>query len=357
MGSQIQINKGNYDMDTEERKLQFEKNRAWGWEEAYKEYRRKWVEYPQNQYVSEYPLLVDIELSTLCNLKCPMCYTITEEFGELVNARLMDMRLFTKIVDEVAGKSPAVRLSLRGEATLHPEFIFCIQYCKDKGIPEVSFLTNASKLDREFFVKIAEAGADWITISVDGVGERYEKIRKPLKFQDTLQKIKDIYKIKKENGWKRPVIKIQGIWPAIRENPAEYYHTFAPYVDLVAFNPLIDYSDRDEGLVYEPDFYCPQLYQRLVIGADGRALLCANDENGMYILGDMNSDTVYGIWHGDRMEEARQRQKKGAFCEMEVCRKCYLPRATEETEHAFVDTREIVIKNYINGRQKKNVKD
>jgi len=348
MTKNVPINKGNYDMETDERLEQFEKNKALGWEEEYAEYRKNWKEFPSKQYVSEYPLLVDIELSSLCNLRCPMCFTNTEEFKNCVKTQLMDMELFRKIVDEIAGKVPAVRLSLRGESTLHPEFISCIRYCKMKGIKEVSFLTNCARLDADFFIQIAEAGADWITISVDGIGEEYEKVRKPLKFEDTLQKIKDIHAIKLERGWKRPVIKVQGVWPAIRRNPSEYYNTFAPYVDLVAFNPLIDYLRKDDSIVYAENFLCPQLYQRVLIGSDGKALLCSNDEAGKCIVGNAYTESIYDIWHGKRITEIRDLHMHGKFKENEICTKCYLPRATEESEHAFVNDREIIIKNYVN---------
>lgn len=351
MKNYIPINKGNYDMDTEERVKQFENNRADGWEKEYEKYRQNWCEYPKNQYVAEYPILVDIELSSLCNLKCPMCYTITEEFKNKVQTQLMDVKLFKKVVDEIAGKVVAVRLSLRGEATLHPDMVNCIRYCREKGIKEISFLTNAAKLNGEYFKEIAEAGADWITISVDGIGKQYEDIRSPLKFADTLQKIKDIHDIKKKNGWKKPVIKIQGIWPAIRNNPSAYYNTFAPYVDLVAFNPLIDYLGHDEDIVYENNFVCPQMYQRLVIGSDGKVLLCSNDEDGKYILGNVNEESVYDIWHGESLNRVRRLHEQGEFRKLEVCKKCYLPRATEESEHAFINDREIIIKNYINRKQ------
>ena len=39
-------------------------------------------EIPEKQVVSEWPLLVDLELVSKCNLKCPMCPTITYEFLE-----------------------------------------------------------------------------------------------------------------------------------------------------------------------------------------------------------------------------------------------------------------------------------
>ena len=351
MSDKVPINKGNYSMDTAERLELFEANRALGWEKGYREYRDNWSMYPKTQQVSEYPLQVDIELSSLCNLKCPMCFTRTDEFKSKVHTQLMDINLFEKIINEIAGKVPAVRLSLRGESTLHPQFVYCIEYCKKNGIKEVSFLTNASKMDKEYFTQIAVAGADWITVSIDGVGSQYEEIRKPLKFQDTLQKLKDIAEIKKVNGWKRPVIKIQGIWPAIKDNPSEYYNTLAPYVDLVAFNPLIDYLGKDEDIVYENNFLCPQHYQRLLVGSDGKVLPCSNDEEERYIVGDANMESIYSIWHGERLNHVRELHKSGKFCELEVCRKCFLPRATEDNEVAIVNDREIIIKNYINRKQ------
>lgn len=349
---QVPINKGNYSIETPERERLFEKYRGEGWEEGYQIYREQWVENARNQIVSEYPLLVDVELSTMCNLKCPMCYTTTDEFKKKANVKLMDFEFFKKIFDEIGGKVPALRLSLRGEPTLHPSFIECIKYAKDSGIREVSFLTNGSKLSGDFFERVMEAGTDWITISVDGLGDVYESIRKPLKFSDTLQKIIDIKRIKNIRKRHKPVIKIQTVWPAIRDNPEEYYNTFKPYVDLIAFNPLIDYLGKDTEIIYEDSFICPQHYQRFVIGVDGLVMMCSNDEENIEIVGDTNKESIHEIWHGEKLNKIRELHKKrNGFMEVPVCRKCYLPRATEDSARVTIDGREIIVKNYIKRKQ------
>ena len=348
MNNKTIINKGNYSFETTEREELFHKHKGEGWDEEYKQYRKNWEEYPKKQFVSKYPLLVDIELASVCNLKCPMCYTISDEFKQKVNAKLMDFDLFKKIVDEIADDVPAIRLSLRGESTLHPKFIECIQYAKDKGIKEISFLTNGSKLDRENFIKMMKAGASWITVSFDGLGEEYEKIRKPLKYDEMLAKIKAIKEIKKEFGVNKPVIKIQGIWPSIKVNPEEFYNTLAPYVDSVAFNPLIDFHKSPDDKVFIDGFYCPMLYQRLVIGADGLVMMCSNDEENIHVIGDVNQERVYDIWHGDKLNKVRELHKKPCgYKELEVCRNCYLPVKTEDGEKAIVNDREIIVRNYV----------
>ncbi len=349
----VPIDKGNYSLDTIERESLFEERRSEGWEPEYREYRRNWACLPEQQTVSGYPLLIDVELASICNLKCPMCYTIKEEFKKKVKSALMDFDLFKKIVDEIGGKVPALRLSLRGEPTLHPRFTECIRYAVQSGIKEVSFLSNGSMLSAEYFEKIMRAGASWITLSVDGLDGTYEKIRKPLKFLSTLEKIAEIKTIKERASFHKPVIKVQSVWPAIRENPEKYYNTFLPHTDLIAFNPLIDYLGKDEQIVYEEDFSCPQLYQRLVVGADGLVMMCSNDEENTVVVGDANHQRVCEIWRGRELNSVREiHRKRNGFMQIPVCKKCYLPRKTENSERAVVNGREIIVRNYINRQQR-----
>mgnify|MGYP001575596721 CR=1 FL=1 len=348
----IPINKGNYEMDTPERIQKFDEYRAQGWEKEYYEYRKNWSEYPKSQFVSDYPLLVDLELASVCNLRCPMCYTITPEFKQKVNAKLMDWDLYKKLIDEIAGKVSAIRLSLRGESFLHKKFIECIKYAKDKGIKEVSSLTSGSKLSPEFTPKVIEAGIDWITVSIDGTGETYNKIRKPITFDQILERVKFIKAYKDKHGLVKPVIKVQGVWPAIRENPQLYYDTFFPYVDLIAFNPLIDYFERDTDIQYIENFCCPQHYQRLVVGADGLVMMCSNDEENTAVIGNANHQTIHEIWHGENLNKMRSIHLKGnGNKEIPACKKCYLPRVTDESETVIIGGRKISIKNYLNGAQ------
>jgi radical SAM protein with 4Fe4S-binding SPASM domain len=342
----VPINKGNYSMDTPEREARFEEYRGEDWPAGYAEFRRNWTEYAQKQLAGEYPLLVDIELSSLCNLTCPMCYTTTDLFKQQVNTKRMDWELYKRIIDEIGGKVPAIRLSLRGEATLHTKFIEAIRYAKQKGVKEVSTLTHGGKLTIPFFDKAVKAGIDWITISVDGVGATYESIRKPLKFKDLLEKLEAIKRYKVERGLHRPVIKVQGIWPAIKENPQLYYDTFVPVTDLIAFNPLIDYLSNDKQIEYLENFTCPQQYQRLVIGADGLVMKCSNDEENHEVIGDINRESVHAVWHGEKMNAVREMHKQSrGFMQSPVCRKCYLPRVTED-EIGAVGVRKFIVKNY-----------
>jgi radical SAM protein with 4Fe4S-binding SPASM domain len=348
----IPINKGHFDLDTPERTAAFSEKLARGWESEYAEYRRLWVELAKNRELRDYPLLVDLELSSKCNLHCPMCYTITEEFLSKVDRKYMEFDLYKKIIDEVAGKVFAIRLSLRGESTLNRDFIEAIAYAKQKGIREVSTLTHGKKFTGEYLRKAVAAGIDWITVSIDGTGETYNRIRHPLTWEDTLGRLKEIKALKDQLGTHKPVIKVQGIWPAIRENPTEYYNALEPCTDLIAYNPLIDYLHNDTQIVFEENFACPQLYQRLVVGSDGRVMMCSNDEDTRHPVGDAYKQSIHEIWHGEAMNKVREiHSRHDGFKELAVCRNCYYPRKAVPDETADVGGRAIVIENYVNRAQ------
>lgn len=343
------INKGNYSLDTVEREELFNKMRGSGVDKEYIRNRREWAEYPGKRYVAEYPLLVDLELSSICNLRCPFCYTISDEFKKKVNAKLMDFKLFRKVIDEIGSKVFAIRLSLRGEPTLHPDFLEAIIYAKKRGIGEVSVLTNGGPLTPELFEKAMDAGLDWITLSFDGLRGEYENNRRPLKFEVMYDRLLKFKEMKAARGKVKPVIKIQSVWPAISGNPSEFYETMSCVSDLVAFNPLIDFTRRytQDEVEYEDGFSCPQIYQRLVVGADGLVMTCANDEENECVVGDANKQTIYDIWHGKELSRIREtHSKRDGFMNIAICRKCYLPRKTREDKFE-VCGRELIVRNYI----------
>ena len=349
----IPINKGQFSLEPPERLARFESNRGFGVEEDYLENRMLWTVYAQKQYVSDYPLHVDIELSSLCNLQCPMCYTITPDFKKKVNTMMMDYALFTKLVDECAtGGVYSIRLSLRGESFLHKRIVDCVRYAKQKGIKEVSTLTNGLRLNEDMFREIMEAGIDWITISFDGLGETYEQIRHPAKYDRALEKIANFAKIKREAGRVKPVIKIQTILPAIEHDPQAFYDVFSPISDMVSANPLIDFMQSKRDMPKIENFSCPQIYQRLVVGADSLCMMCANDEEGKIIVGDANQQSIHEIWHGAEMTRIREihRRCAGAM-ELSACAECYLPLKTYDAALA-IGARTVAAEKYASGTQK-----
>jgi hypothetical protein len=347
------INKGQFLLESAERSAAFERRRGHGCEAEYAENRRLWEHLPKSHTVSDYPLHVDIELASICNLRCPMCYTISPDFRKHVNAKLMELALFKRVVDECArGGVYSVRLSFRGESFLHPDIVECVRYAKEAGIREVSTLTNCERLDEDMFREIMDAGLDWLTVSADGTGAVYERIRRPAKFDRLVEKLGNFKKIREQAGRQKPAIKVQSVLPAIEADPDQYYGIFSAVTDCVAANPLIDFMQEKSAMPKIDDFSCPQPFQRLVVGADGLCMMCSNDESGEIIVGDANVQSIHEIWHGPKMRRSRELQMAhGAVAELSPCAKCYLPLQTHQVEIKVGD-REVVAEKYLDGAQK-----
>lgn len=330
----MKINKGQIRLSSRKRNLQFEWKRGKGHRFSYFLNRIRWHFFPRIHHLSDFPSHIDIEISSACNLRCPMCYTITDEFKEKVNVGMMEFELYKKLIDECASHNLySIRISFRGESFIHKDIFQMIKYAKDAGIKEVSSLTHGGMLNEEKFGKLIELGLDWLTISFDGIGETYNKIRAPNNYDEQVRKIKQFHRMKKELGVTKPIIKVQSVLPAIAENPIEFYDTFEPIVDQIGANPLIDYSHKATDSEFIENFTCPVLWQRLVIGSDGKVLLCSQDEFGLATVGDVNEQSIYDIWHGEKLNNARESHlRKMGVKEVSPCKFCVYPRKTIPTD-------------------------
>ena len=327
----MQINKGQFKISSWSERMRFNFRRGQGHLLAYIANRFRWYYYPRLRYAERFPNHVDLETSSACDMRCPMCYTVTSEFKKLVRPKVMDFNLFKRLVDECAANGVySIRVSLRGEPFLHPRIVDMIRYAKESGIPEVASLTNMLKLTPESFEELVDIGMDWITVSFDGMDETYERIRKPAKFDEAVEKLREFKRIKECKGSLKPVIKVQSVWTYIKDDPQAFYDLFGPIVDEVASNPEIDFNREEGEFEYIENFTCPTLWQRFVIGADGRVLMCINDEYTKHSLGNVNEQSIRQIWNGPALREVREIHKRGAgYRELEPCKTCIYPQRTE----------------------------
>ena len=146
----MKTEKGQIRLSSRWDNLKFDLKRTRGHFSSFLMNRIRWHLYPRLHHVSKFPDHIDIEISSACNLRCPMCYTVTDEFKEKINVGLMEFKLYTKLIDECKKFKPySIRLSFRGESFIHPQVYDMIKYAKDAGIKEVSSLTHGGMLDEE----------------------------------------------------------------------------------------------------------------------------------------------------------------------------------------------------------------
>ena len=284
--------------------------------------RIEWHYYPKNLKVPGFPLHVDFESSSTCNMSCSMCFRQRSdydpnEFG------IMDFDIFKKGLDECAQHNLySIRLSWRGECLTNPNLVEMIRYAKKKGIKEVSFITNGLKLGGELAKDIVIAGVDYITVSVDGLHEEYDDIRAPAKFADVVNKLKNLRMLRDSVGGGYPRIRINSVW---NENKgerwfADMYKFFKDIVDFMTFTPEYDLDETAKQL--RTNFTCQYPFQRISIMWDGTIPLCISDKKSVYQLGCLSNDNIYDVWHGKKMEMVRKLHVKHNASNIRCCSVC-----------------------------------
>lgn len=290
--------------------------------EGYKEYRRMWEENPKNHTVREFPIHLDLESTSACNLKCFMCF---QSFNP-PKPGYMDFGLFKKCIDEGVEKGLcSIKLQYRGEPLMHPKLVEMVKYAKDRGVLEVMFNTNATLLDENKARGLIDAGLDKIICSIDGcTKEVYEKVRIGAKFETVLENIKRLQELKKEAGVKKPVVRVQMVdTPKNHHQIKEYLEFWGKIVEHVAVEKMNDYHEKENvEICPSKDFECSQLWQRLFVLWNGDITLCCGDLYSKLILGNVWRDSISKIWTSDKLNHFRTLHTSGQSHKMQICAEC-----------------------------------
>lgn len=317
MNRHVKVNTFQKNFDSLFRNIQF----IWkqGHIISYLTNRYQWYMYPKRGHVSQSPLHVDIETTAKCNLRCPMCANRHLQANEFNTYGHMDFDLFKKIIDQCYENNVySIRLSWRGEVLLHPEILKILHYAKvEKRIKNVSFLTNGIMLKGDIAEALIDYGIDYISVSVDGLDEMYEKIRYPLKFNSLYKNLLAFKELKRKKKKSCPTVRITTLWPAIASDPATYSRRMTRVSDRIVFNPLKDYRITTQ----DKQFICQFPWERLFIGFDGKVHACSNTIEPL-VVGDINKQDLHTIWHGSNMQQIRKLHRNLKRLEIPQCSRC-----------------------------------
>lgn len=283
------------------------------------------------------PVNISVELTNLCNLKCPECYTGS---GKMTRpAGFMEKKLFEKIFKELVDYVVNANLYFQGEPLLHPELFDFLGLTR--GISTV-ISTNGHFITEEAAEKLAHSGLKKIIISLDGMNqETYSRYRADGDLQTVFKSIRNLSVAVKNSGT-RMKTEIQFLVNKYNEGQIAEAERFVSGTGAdfrLKSMQIINTERISEWLPGKRKFSryelikgryeiknslpgrCLRLWIHPVITWDGNVIPCCFDKNAEYVMGNLNYSSFREIWQGNKFREFRSSVLRNREL-IDICRNC-----------------------------------
>jgi MoaA/NifB/PqqE/SkfB family radical SAM enzyme len=268
-----------------------------------------------------WPDIVQIESTNLCNAKCVFCPR--DEMHR--RQGVMDFDLYRKVVDECAALGIThVRVHNYGEPFLDKQLVEKVRYAKSKGIAEVGMISNGSLITEDVARGMIDAGLDAINISVDASGkEVFEATRIHLKYDDVIQNIRTLARLRNESGRTHPKLILSFVRQNNSDEEANFIKEWSQVADKIHITDLHNWAGTLNAKS-DVQFPCYRLWLTFTVLWDGRVSMCCADFDGRHVFGDLKSQTIAEVWNSPLYRAARRQHLESGG--PEICRSCDLPK-------------------------------
>lgn len=283
---------------------------------TYESYRKAWDSAPE--FTPKIPLNVDIELSSICNLKCPFCYITNPNYQKPIRKFFAIEMIFNLFKEIRALQIPAIKFNWIGEPTLHSMFNQILDYVQITNCYDVLINTNGNYPRSK---NIGLSYATKVKFSLDSMNQRtYRKMRPEGNLATVLGNITDLVQFPFPNVCLARVI--------TKDNQGEDFKTqvWAYFGNKVKVSEhyVFDRTGQKQQIDYPQKLkrkYCGYPSQRLVIDADGNIFPCCVDAFKTMKLGNIKENTLLEVWRSTKLAKIRQMLKQGRM-PSSACKNC-----------------------------------
>lgn len=298
-----------------------------------------WEIYRGVSKVRSFPYLMILEVTNICNLKCPFCLTGKGVSGGR-DKRHMTYEEAILLIDSVADYVFMLQLYTWGEPLLNKDIVKIVEYAKRKNL-YVMLSTNATALNEVNVQRMISSGIDYVTLAVDGITqETYEQYRVGGNYQKILDNVAQMLAIKKSLNSKKPFVEWQFIVFRHNEHEVDTAESLAYSLGVNKFTPLPAYTEdkawipvgekyKTELLNPERLRHCERPWTHVNVRADLGIAPCCYEFFKKDDFGDAKMQSFSEIWNNSLFQASRRMiHQKHMGKELEagaiICRDCII---------------------------------
>ena len=246
-------------------------------------------------YSYNYPIVVYIKPTNICNLHCPGCPT---GVGIPSNREKNTLKLkqFKFFLDQIKDFVYSINFSNWGEPLLHPDILSMIEYAHRNHIRtcmDTNFNINISEKKAESMIK---SGLDLVTVSLDGFLQKtYGKYRRGGKVELVKRNIKTLARMKERLNSDTPEIEIQFLIFSHNINEVDAVKNFAKqagakFTSKYGRRPGIEFDPHPDE-PYAPEYGdCIFLWTITTLNSDNGLAPCCLSYYKKDDFGELTSD-------------------------------------------------------------------
>ncbi|MDP2929227.1 MAG: radical SAM protein [Candidatus Omnitrophota bacterium] len=299
-----------------------------------------------NSDKDQFPDVLRIETSGVCNFRCIHCPTGTAPSGRQILPRVK----FHSILNQFATNDFVPRVVVLyhgGEPLLNKDLAYFITTLKKLGVKKTVLTTNASLLTRERAEDIIKSGLDLLKVSFDGESpEENDRIRQNGKFSRDAANVKALLKMREALGLKNPLVTIcnsiicdKTSLDSLHKSEnfffskppaylADYFKDELKEIDIQSMPTIVwpGYIKTEDFKVITYDTkkpeYCDSLFETITILSNGDVVPCCYDLRGEEVFGNVFEKNIFDIWRSKKYTAFRSDFKKGLYSKL--CAACNL---------------------------------
>jgi len=288
-------------------------------------YRYRYDIFPKTYELDEYPPVVQIEPTSICNYRCVFCFQTDKNLTNKKNGHMgqMGIELFQDIIDEINGKVHSVTMASRGEPLIHKNIGKMLMYMKNKFVA-VKLNTNASLLNEDLCRDILDSDIHTLVFSADAAKDPlYSTMRVNGNLKQVLNNIKLFNKIKSTEYPRNKIItRVSGVKYNEQQNIKEMSDFWGDYVNQVTFVSYNPWENTYKRPVNTIDKACSDLWRRLFIWWDGKCNPCDVDYLSNLKIGQLPSESIKQIWTGEAYNTLRDMHFNQKRNKIFPCNRC-----------------------------------
>lgn len=278
------------------------------------------------------PEVFQIELTNHCPMACVMC---PRTHGMTRGLGYMDEDLFCHVVREISPFSSRIFLHHFGDSLVHPRLADFIRYASRHNV-KTYLSTNPILLTEERIRGLVDSGLHELVISLDGVSSETSATirgRAANNVEEAERKILALLKYRQEQDSKTPYLIMQFVRQKLNRHEADAWvakWTAVQGIDAVKVKTYMTWDghdDRINALRVNPepttgDLVCDKPWTSVTVLWDGRVVPCCFDYDGLYVLGNLQEQSLLEIWNGERIRSLRQAHRDGNLRGVRLCARC-----------------------------------